>query len=259
MNDNLIKYKDDVTRVFGLMVDVLNVSRSLNTVSLDLKLLAINGIVQAAKIGNKQGQSLITLSGFLSDLPSQIAPELNDLEELSGSLSKEITICSIAVRRFILYSISLSKSYDQIRNDLGIFVSADINLMNAKELINLKRNNAVLKAPELSRENILILAQKNLSLINILTELLSASQAIIVKSKNKIEKIRRNGFIANYMGSNISIEAAYLSRDHRNFIDLVQNIKEIVQILNDRLDDILYKIDEGDKLLHKLIVTGIIQ
>ena len=97
MNNILEKYTTDIERVFNIGVEVLNGARSMRRISFELKLLAINGIIQAAKIGNNQGQSLITLSGFLSDLPSQIAPELNNLEQLTGVMAREITISSLRI------------------------------------------------------------------------------------------------------------------------------------------------------------------
>lgn len=260
MNIKLEKYKNDITDVFTLGVEVLNVSRSLKSISLDLKLLAINGIVQAARIGNHQGQSLITLSGFLSDLPVQIAPELKDLEDLSNRLSKEITIISITVRRFMLYSMSL---YSFTKKLIGSYnknlKDVDINLMNSKELMEIERNPLFRHSSELEKENLRILAQKNLSIIRSLNKLLSASEITINSSRNKIERIRRNGFIANYMGSNILIESAYLHGTNQNFNDLVNNIHNIIVNLNEKLDAILEKIDESSKLLKNLINTGIIR
>jgi hypothetical protein len=260
MNEKLENYKNDITAVFTLGVEVLNVSRSLKSISLDLKLLAINGIVQAARIGNHQGQSLITLSGFLSDLPVQIAPELRDLEDLSNRLSKEITIISITVRRFMLYSMSLySFSKELMASANKNLKDVDINLMNAKELLEIERNPLFRYTSKLEKNNLRIIAQKNLSIIRSLNKLLSASEITINSSRTKIERIRRNGFIANYMGSNILIESAYLRGTNQNFNDLVSNIHNIVNNLNEKLDSILEKIDESSRLLKNLINNGIIK
>lgn len=255
MTNDLMKYKEDVTKVFGLGVDVLNVARSLNTISFDLKLLAINGIVQASKIGNKQGQSLITLSGFLSSLPVQIAPELSDLEELSRELSTQITITSIAVRKFILYSNGFYRVISKLKNS----TNSSVNMLSSRELNKIGNSPYIKLANDEQKQNLEFIAKTILKIMSDLNELLSSSQIIISRSKMKIEKIRRNGFIANYMGSNISIESAYLTRKNKNFDDLVNNIKEIVNTLNMRLDDIMDKINEGQKLLDSLINSRIIK
>ena len=259
MNEAIKKYSKDITAVFGIGVDVLNVSRSLKTISLDLKLLAINGIVQAAKISNNQGQSLITLSGFLSALPTQIAPELGDLENLSNQLAREITVCSIVVRRFINYSLSLEKTINSTLKENKKITKRTINIYSTKVLQSLKHNNIIINLEHIRKENIIILAQKNLDLINNMNNYLLRSQSLIIRARKKIERIRQNGFVANYMGTNISIESSYLSTGKKDFESLVSNIKKIVNALNDKLDQILDKLIESEKLLSNLIKSGIIK
>ncbi|MFP4527586.1 MAG: hypothetical protein ACLFQX_03480 [Candidatus Kapaibacterium sp.] len=260
MSNVLTKYKEDVTDVFGLGVEVLNVARSLKNISMDIKLLAYNGIVQAARIGSDQGKSLITLSGFLSDLPSQIAPELEDMEDLTRTLSTRITVASILVRRFMLYTIGLDNTLKLLtKENQRLGLSPHLNLLDIKDLQEIISN----KYPDaVSREhqiNIRRLAKRNMDLMNELNEKLSAAQAIIVHSRKKIERIRRSGFIANYMGSNISIESSYLSGNHSSFIGLVSNIKNMVDMLNERLDIMLDKINKGEKVLSNLIKTRIVK
>ncbi len=258
MNEEIQKYSKDITAVFGIGVDVLNVARSLKTISLELKLLAINGIAQAARINNDQGQSLITLSGFLSTLPVQIAPELEDLEELSNQLSREITICSIVVRRFINYSLSLEKTIESSLDEQNKSI-IKLNIYSTKILQSLKHNTILSNIDSIRKENIIILAEKNLDLINNMNEYLMRSLSIIVRARKKIEMIKKNGLIANYMGTNISIESAYLPSGRKSFNSLVNNIKSIVNILNGKLDKILDRLIESEKLLSNLIRAGIIK
>lgn len=260
MSSNLTDYKDDITKVFGLCVDILSVARSLKTISMDIKLLAYNGIVQAARIGSEQGKSLITLSGFLSDLPLKIEPELEDLEQYAGELSHQITICSITVRRFTLYSMGLMSTISRVAHEAG-FSHADqqINLLNAKELKNISKNILVRKASDIHLKNIEYISAKNLSIIKSLNVLLNEAQSTILRSRKKIERIRRNGFIANYMGANISIESAYIRGNRKSFDGLVNNIKLMVDQLNEKLDSILEKISESETLLSRLIHSGIIR
>lgn len=256
----LERYKKKVTDVFSLGVEVPDVARSLKTISLDLKLLAVNGIVQAARIGDHQGQSLITLSGFLSDLPLQIAPELEQLESLANKLSTEITIASISVRKFMIYSLSLSSFVKNILERSGSrYSDSDINLMNSRELLSIARNPLFRNATDQEKKNLEYLAGKNLKIIVKLSDLLAKADSTINSSRLKIEKIRRNGFIANYMGSNILIESAYLTKKDQNFSDLVNNIRQIVKSLNQKLDSILDKINESSKILKNLINSGIIK
>jgi hypothetical protein len=258
MSKYLKKYKDDITKVFSIGIEVLKGSRSLQTISRDLKLLAFNGIVQAARIGNKQGQSLITLSGFLSDLPGQISPELNDLEMISRKLSMQITLSSISVRRFMIYTLVLMKTLQRVAKDQNYKIDIDrINFLKSIELNKLRKHELVLNAPVYQRENIFLLIEKNLKLMEILVLGISEAQNIISRAETKIERIRRNGFIADYMGSNISIESAYLKGSNSDFSGLINNIKRIVETLNMNLDKILDKIHDGTIILSNLIKNGI--
>lgn len=258
MSTHLIKYKDDVTKVFSIGIEVLKGARSLQSISQDLKLLAFNGIVQAARIGNKQGQSLITLSGFLSDLPGQISPELNDLEQLSRTLSTQITFSSISVRRFIIYTFALIQTLKSINADLSVKNEIDrINFLKSESLIKLKNSQIVKSATPSQEENIILLIQKNLSLMAKMNIDLSEAKNTINRAETKIERIRRNGFIADYMGSNISIESAYLKGSNSDFSGLINNIKNIVAVLNSNLDKIVDKIQDGNRILSSLIKYGI--
>ena len=69
----------------------------------------------------------------------------------------------------------------------------------------------------------------------------------------------RNGFIANYMGTNISIETSYLPSNRQSFYGLVQNIKAIVDSLNSKLDVLLQHLIKSEKLLDNLIKFGILK
>lgn len=260
MGNTVENFKKTITEVFSICVDVLHVSRSLKTISQDLKLLALNGIVQAAKIGSSQGQSLITLSGFLSTLPTQIAPELEELVNIAGKLSREITLCSIAVRKMINYVDSLSFMINYIAKTTNqTAVISQSNIYSLKFLNNIENTDLIKYSDEMMKNNFKNIIQKDLAVISRINAYLLDSQGFIMTSRQKIEKIRRNGFIANYMGSNISIETSYLPKNQQNFNGLVQNIKAIVDSLNSKLDVLQTHLIESEKLLDNLIKFGILK
>jgi len=248
------KYMSDITQVFSIGVDVLNGARSLKGISLDLKLLAINGIVQAAKIGSNQGQSLITLSGFLSDLPIQIAPELDDLESTTSKFARQLTICSIAVRRFMHYSIALKKFLDRIlKKNNSTYNSNDFNLLDVRMLSKLHTHHAFANLDPIDRDNLKFLASKNMEIVEVINDFLYDAHNSMTRASKKLDSIKRNGFIANYMGSNILIESSYLSSDQKSFSGLVNNIKGIVKILDEQLQMITENISKGDNIVTTLI------
>lgn len=254
MSTVIEKYMSDITQVFSIGVEVLNGARSLKGISLDLKLLAINGIVQAAKIGSNQGQSLITLSGFLSDLPIQIAPELDELELTTSIFARQLTICSIAVRRFLQYSSALKKFIDRVlKGTNSTYNSNDFNLLDLRVLSKLHSHHAFNDINPIEKENLKILTHKNIIIVEEINNHLVDAHNSMIRATKKLDSIKRNGFIANYMGSNILIESSYLSSDQKSFSGLVNNIKGIVKILDEQLQIINENISKGDNIVTTLI------
>jgi hypothetical protein len=257
MSQQLSKYREDISKVFQLGVEILKNARALKGISLDLKLLAVNGIVQAGKIGSAQGQSLITLSGFLSDLPVQIAPELEDLELITTNLARQLTISLIAIIRFLFYSNSLGISLDRILiASNSSFRSTDFKLLNMRELATLSKNELLTKTDEMEKLNIDQIAKVNIGISEKTNVMLDKSLDLLNKAEAKIQNLKRNGFIANYMGSNILIESSYLTTDQKSFQALVANIRGIVKRLDTNLDAMLNSIQDAENILKSVMVSN---
>ncbi len=255
MSQQLIKFREDVGNSYKLGVEILIHSRALKGISLDLKLLAVNGIVQAGKIGSAQGQSLITLSGFLSDLPVQIAPELEQLEVVTSELASQLTLTSISIIRFIFYSSALSNLLDEILiKQKSSFRSGDFNLLSIIDLLKLTNNPLLKGLDSFEKNNIDMLAKVNADISLNSIEMLNKSIDYLKKSEQRILNLKRNGFIANYMGSNILIESSYLDSNQQSFQALVSNIRGIVDKLNFNLDNMDNSIKEAKNVLKKVIL-----
>ncbi len=254
--NQLNKFREDISNVFKKGIKILVLSRALKSISLDLKLLAVNGIVQAGKIGSAQGQSLITLSGFLSDLPIQIAPELEDLESVSSDLARQLTVTSISIVRFLFYSNSLSSLLDDILiANKSSFRSTDFDLLNTQELNKLSKNKLLERTNQEEKKNIDLIAKVNINITYKSMDMLNKSLDLLSKAEQKILNLKRNGFIANYMGSNILIESSYLSTDQQSFIALVTNIRNIVDRLNTNLDEMNNDIKAAQNYLKYIIMS----
>lgn len=254
--NQLNKYREDISNVFKKGINILVLSRALKSISLDLKLLAVNGIVQAGKIGSAQGQSLITLSGFLSDLPIQIAPELEDLESVSSDLARQLTVTTISIVRFLFYSNSLSSLLDDILiANKSSFRSTDFDLLNIQELNKLSKNKLLERTNQEEKKNIDLIAKVNINITYKSMDMLNKALDLLSKAEQKILNLKRNGFIANYMGSNILIESSYLSTDQQSFIALVTNIRNIVDRLNVNLDEMNNDIKSAQNYLKYIIMS----
>lgn len=254
--NQLNKFREDISNVFKKGINILVLSRALKSISLDLKLLAVNGIVQAGKIGSAQGQSLVTLSGFLSDLPIQIAPELEDLESVSSDLARQLTVTTISIVRFLFYSNSLSSLLDDILiASKSSFRSTDFDLLNIQELNKLSKNKLLERTNQEEKKNIDLIAKVNINITYKSMDMLNKALDLLSKAEQKILNLKRNGFIANYMGSNILIESSYLSTDQQSFIALVTNIRNIVNRLNVNLDEMNNDIKSAQNYLKYIIMS----
>ncbi|MCX6153273.1 MAG: hypothetical protein NT007_03840 [Candidatus Kapabacteria bacterium] len=248
----------DINKILLSGVNILNISSTLKSISMDLKLLAINGIVQAAKIGTKQGQSLIALSAFLSDLPLTIAPELEDLERQSIKMSKSIIGISINIRKLLVKNKIIHK-IDSINS--GNFLNGNAYELNSiGGLMEIKRRAAnVPFIDDNLKTSIDSIVESSIINIEEIYLFLNEISLDIVKLKNKIDRIRRNGFIANYMGSNISIESSYLVGGKSSFNSLVSNIKKIVDKLNNSLDSIIDMLAHSENILNNVKHSNLIK
>lgn len=251
----ILHFQQGIAQIFKIGIEVLHDTRELKGISAELKLLAINGIVHAAKIGNNEGRSLITLSGFLSELPVQIAPDLEELEVRTGNLADNITATSMAVRRLMQFSVALEKLLNLTFKEMNSsFSSSNFDLLNVRVLEKIHQSPALYKASVEQMINIRKLADKNIYLLNIINKNFSDIQSLINNIRVKIDRARRNGLIADYMGSNIMIESSYLQGDKKNFNSLVNNIKELVGRLDKRLYHVSEKLSMSLNLLTKIMI-----
>jgi hypothetical protein len=246
-------YQSAITKLFKHGIDILHNSRELKGISSELKLLAINGIVHAAKNNNNEGRSLITLSGFLSDLPLKIAPEIDELELKTSILSAELTSCSMLIKRLNQFSIVIFESMllhseTKYHHDIR-----SLDFLDNKTLEKVLTLPFMKNMKQIQKNNIKIVASKNIILIENLIKSFASINNNMNSIKISIERASRNGLIAQYMGSNILIEASYLHGDKSNFTSLVDNIKSLVSNLDNKLNTISDKLSLSVSIISTLI------
>ena len=74
MHTVLTQFKRNINQLFGICVDILNVGRTLQQLSLNMQILANNGVVQAAKIPGGKGRPMLALVEILNRTPKDIRP-----------------------------------------------------------------------------------------------------------------------------------------------------------------------------------------
>lgn len=253
MNRILDKYKNEVFKILNMGINTLNLARSLKTISSELQVLAYNGVVLSSKINTNQGKSLITLSRFLSDLPSQIGPELLELEKRASVLADELTQSALNIKKLIQFSITLDKLLNRI-NIESIRID-DINFFDKNEINDILVKKEDTDANETYKHAVEVLISKNAEILEKLSDHFFEARDAFNKTSNTAEKIKRNTFIADYMGSNILIESAYLDTNQKNFSGFVDDINRIISKLNSQLADINNRINFGSQKLKQLNIT----
>jgi Mg2+ and Co2+ transporter CorA len=155
--------------------------------------------------------------------------------------------------RVLFYTDTLENYINQLlANQNTSFRGDDFNLLNIKELKKLQSNELFSESPKTSLMNLKYLTQNNINKINQIHNKLISSRSLLDKVGEKIEDIKRNGFIANYMGTNILIEASYLNEYQDNFNSLVENILNIINNLNKFLDIINNSIINAKNIIQNL-------
>lgn len=253
MSLKLDNFRKEISTIFSLGINILNLARSLKGISSELQVLAYNGVVLSAKINSNQGKSLITLSRFLSDLPSQIGPELEELEKRASELADELTLSSLKIKKIIQYSLSLNNITELIsrqQNKSNIFV--DINYFDKNTVNNFINSELLKNSEQFIQDAVNHLINKNNSIIEEIYNHFFEVNDAFNRTRNTSEKIKRNAFIADYMGSNILIESAYLDTNQKNFKGFVDDIERIIKKLNSKIEDIDNRIGAGIQHLSKI-------
>lgn len=249
----LQNYRKKISEIFSYGINILNMSRSLKNISSELQVLAYNGVVLSAKIHTNQGKSLITLSRFLSDLPAQIGPELKDLEEKASILANELTLGSLKIKKSMQYSGTLDKIISGIFNEKGLSnYFENLDYFNTSKVNEMLEYRAIRDARESDKQTLSKLISTNNTLFKEISEHFFQARMSFSKTLITAQRIKRNAFIADYMGSNILIEAAYLESHQKNFKGFVEDIENIISKLSNNLEFIEERINFASKELSKL-------
>ena len=247
---DLKEFNKEISEVFVTGINILNKARALKDVSNELQLLAYNGVVLASKISSDQGKSLITLSRFLSELPDQIGPELMELEKRASILACNLTNCTLEIKKLYQYVLAIEKWYNM--NFQKFNKNFALKKSNGKLSIDINELNQIFSDSNTNKSeknNIEIISKKIDDLWEQVEIYLSEIRNSFNLTENTLERIKRNGFIAEFMSSNILIESANLNSEKSNFISFVENINNIIKKLYESLENINTKIYSGKNSL----------
>lgn len=256
MHDVLSLFKRNINQLFGITVDILNVSRSLQRLSLSMQILANNGVVQAAKIQGGKGRPMLALVEILNNTPKEIRPEVAALEHLCAGLAKVTASSSNIVWRYHQLIASLLSAMAQgqrASGTNGLDSLSHLRFTTAGDLTQLTQHPSFTAAGALERENrqfMVTLCQANLTELH---ERLKDALRCLGETQQALAGLKSIGLTARYMAFCIASEAAGLAEAEANFKNLSAEITRVVDDLDGKTLAMKNAIEHGQELLDLLL------
>ena len=256
MHDVLGLFKRNINQLFGICVDILNVGRSLQQLSLSMQILANNGVVQAAKIAGGKGRPMLALVEILNNTPKEIRPEVEALEHLCTGLARITANSSNVVWRYhqlIASLLSAMRHAEQGPASKRLDTLSHLRFTTADDVAQLMHHPAFSDAGALERDNrayIVQLCQTNLAELH---ERLKEALRCLADTQQALVGLKSIGLTARYMAFCISSEAAGLAEGEANFKNLATEITHVVDDLDAKTRIMKEAIEHGQELLELLL------
>ncbi|HRC43564.1 MAG TPA: hypothetical protein PLT27_05895 [Nitrospira sp.] len=256
MHDVLSLFKRNINQLFGICVDILNVGRSLQQLSLSMQILANNGVVQAAKIPGGKGRPMLALVEILNNTPKEIRPEVEALEHLCAGLAKVTASSSNVAWRYhqlIASLLSAMARAEQGSASKSLTTLSHLRFATAADVAQLMCHPAFANAGALERENrayIVHLCQTNLAELH---ERLKEALRCLGETQQALGGLKTIGLTARYMAFCIASEAAGLAEAESNFKNLATEIINVVDHLDAKTRAMKEAIEHGQELLELLL------
>ncbi|MFO0706845.1 MAG: hypothetical protein U0412_08325 [Nitrospira sp.] len=256
MHDVLSLFKQNINQLFGICVDILNVGRSLQHLSLSMQILANNGVVQAAKIGGGKGRPMLALVEILNTTPKEIRPEVAAVEQLCASLAQTAAKSSNIVWRYhqlVGGLLAVMRRREQTAGSAAEVDWSHLRFTTAADVVQLMRHPSFSSASGLEQDNysyIASLCQTNL--VELQTKLKDALRCL-GETRRALGGLKMIGLTTRYMAFCISSEAAGLAEAEANFKNLSAEITHVVEDLDAKTRAMKEAIDRGQELLELLL------
>lgn len=255
MQNGLEQYKRNINQLFGTCVEILNVGRSLQQLSLSMQILANNGVVQAARISGGKGRPMLALVEILSNIPKEIRPEVKHIEDLCATLARLTASSSSIIWRYhqlvasLLFVVSESSQANKTESpDLS-----RLQFISQEDLVLLVRHPSLAAAQGLERHNYAYIAELCGSDLTHLHAELTAALRCLEQTHQALNGLKTIGLTVRYMAFCIASEAAGLAEAEANFKTLAMEISEVVDDLDTKMKAMRGSIDHGCEVLSSLL------
>ncbi|MDH5667145.1 MAG: hypothetical protein OEY86_03950 [Nitrospira sp.] len=256
MLDVLSVFKRNTNQLFGICVDILNVGRSLQQLSLSMQILAINGVVQAAKVGDGKGRPILALVEILNHTPGEIRPEVETIERLCAKLAKLAAHSSNTVWRYYqLIAGLLTTIPREYRTSSRMHADAilDLPFTTPDDLAQLTAHPTFQTGDALARSNRQSIATICRANLTDLHERLEEALSCLDDTRRALHGLETIGLTARYMAFCIASEAAGLGEAGMNFKNLATEIGKAVDELNAKTHTMKVSIDGGVEMVELLL------
>ncbi|MBF0276216.1 MAG: hypothetical protein HQM13_00435 [SAR324 cluster bacterium] len=248
-------------------MNILSVARSFSSLSFEISMLAKNGSVHAARVNRNEGQSMVPLVDGLAEISRDIGIEIETLKSDCILLSRKISICSIAIKRYYLYTrclaiciASTSQGTEGSRvSGYPLNSDADDSLnseMTYDFVESLSKWFDSLSPDQLDnhqKRNMEHLALKSRFNRQQIETLAGDSIQIIENATKRLTMIERSRLTMSYIASSISINTPNLKSSADRFMDLVENTLDLVHQIEKEQDELVKQAQMGKVLLKKLL------
>ncbi len=256
MLDALGLFKRNINQLFGICVDIMNTGRSLQLLSSSMQILAINGVAQAAKVGDGKGRPILALVEILNHTPREIKPEVEAIEQVCAELARLTAHSSNIVWRYyqLIAGVLAAMPQDGQSSCLADrHLPSHLRFTTPEDITQLMTDPSFQLGEPLERDNrssIAAICRTNL------TELhtrLSDAVRCLNETGRALHGLKMIGLTARYLAFCIASEAAALGEAGMNFKTLAAEIGHVVDELDARMRAMKSSIDSGQSLVELLL------
>jgi hypothetical protein len=256
MLDVLGVFKRNINQLFGICVDILNVGRSLQQLSLSMQILAINGVVQAAKVGDGKGRPILALVQILNRTPGEIRPEVEAIERLCAKLAQLAAHSSNLVWRYYQLIASLLVAMPRespSSSSAAAAIVPHLRFTTPDDIAQLMAHPSFHMGEQLERDNRKTIATICRTNLTELHERLNEALRCLGDTRRALHGLEMIGLTARYMAFCIASEAAGLEEAGMNFKTLSKEIGQAVDELNAKTHAMKTSIDGGSDMVELLL------
>ena len=250
MLEALTAFNTRTNRMFGTCVEIQNMAARLTQTTVEMRLLAANGVVYAAHLPGGEGRPLLALANILTGIPDQIRPTVRLLEQLCGDLARCTGECSNRVRLYYQMVRSLLSSREEGLVAADGFDADTARLTRPSEVQALYR--LLQQSGDARAAHLGVVADRCLRNLGRIGEELDAADKVLLSVERKLGELRNIGLTARYLAQYVEVEAARLDDGRDSFGNLAGGIHQALDHMDEVQTRLVPALRTGNELVSRL-------